>query len=786
MLRVQTDNLHSWKSLFRTTRASLGVLVVAALGLALPAQTADELVALSNMTFVSVSGVTVPGVFVLQFALGFLALSAWYWARAALAARFGVDDTLEARAGLAPSSKAAFDAVPRLVFLAGVLLGAFLVWRGFTWPHAAAVAVWAVPAYLLIRWRLALTNPRCRSHHVNLTVLRSRRHVGQWLRVLYPRLRALLLLAPFGPYVSVPLFAVGVLVFLWGAAEGFVPWSQLLGGEQYPGLPALAASVFPGPSVALVGFALMIGPLTALVFLTDGLRIEGVFLGRRVGLSRPPVLGALILWSVVAPLLFSLHTVRVMAASRRVIPVDRRVSLDALFAQWVTACAPDTARPIRPIVVAISGGASRAGIWGAQVLSAVEAASATENTGIFAVSSVSGGSLGAAAYMAVKQATPACGTGAGRPLVDMLGRLDNEHLGGDALGPLLAGALLSDTPRALFAPIAAVVRLAAGAAPRGGDRAEALERAFERLWHEDVSQAGLARQGIAEFSAGFLSLFYLPGAAPGMAGAVKPGMPIWIVNGTDMTSGGRMLTAPFASGGTWPFRASSDVLGLLGADVPISTAINNSARFPYLEPSGELSAVEDGAMQMRHGRPELLDGGYFDNEGLQTALELADWMRRQGTAMGRVVQPVIVQATANADIDVAVQTTVVRCPDRPVDVPTDLPASPHTLQLLAPVVGLYNVRGAHAAVLLRQVRDQYCGAEAERSFFHFYLFNSPDRDIPLNWLLSPAIVAAIRGQLTVGGSGTAAGGGAGAGANGNDSEAAALYALLHGTRAAAR
>ena len=29
MLRVQTANLHSWRSLFRTTRASLGVLLIA-------------------------------------------------------------------------------------------------------------------------------------------------------------------------------------------------------------------------------------------------------------------------------------------------------------------------------------------------------------------------------------------------------------------------------------------------------------------------------------------------------------------------------------------------------------------------------------------------------------------------------------------------------------------------------------------------------------------------------------------------------------------------------------
>jgi hypothetical protein len=313
----------------------------------------------------------------------------------------------------------------------------------------------------------------------------------------------------------------------------------------------------------------------------------------------------------------------------------------------------------------------------------------------------------------------------GRPstvAAEALSRLNNVHLGGDALGPLLAGALLADTPRALFAPVAAVVRLAAHLAPRGGDRAEALERAFERLWHEDLAEAGMAKvRGFPEFSAPFLSLMY------DSTGGMRPGMPLWIVNGTDVSTGGRMLTAPFSTEGDaeWPFRASADVLGILGADVQISTAINNGARFPYLEPSGELVPVATPATmqeQMRGDRPELVDGGYFDNEGLQTALELADWLRRQKVGQ-QEVRPILIQATANADIDAAVRATVVRCPNRPVDQPTKLPTSPHTLQLLTPVIGLYNVRGAHAAVLLREVRDRYCQASAgggeDRSFFHF-------------------------------------------------------------------
>jgi hypothetical protein len=492
-----------------------------------------------------------------------------------------------------------------------------------------------------------------------------------------------------------------------------------------------------------------------------------------VGLSRPPVISGLLLWALLAPMVFSLHSVRVLDHSHLTIQIDQRAPVREFFTKWATKCATDPNLPARPIIVAISGGATRAGIWGAHVLTAVDAAAGVGNSGIFAVSSVSGGSLGAAAYMAIMRAYdgPCQEPAFGPSRVGMLlAKVNNEDLGGDALGPLLAGTLLSDAPRGLFSPVAALVRLASGLQPHGGDRAEALERAFESLWAEDLRRSGLLDKGIPLFSDGFLSLFYKDGK-------VIPGMPAWIVNGTDLATGGRMLTTPFDSriGSDWPFRASSDALGLLDADVPISTAINNGARFPYLEPSGELIAATDRKSQLRRGRPELLDGAYFDNEGLVTAMELADWLKRQKWH-NRPVEPIIVQATADADLHPAYQASVVRCPDRPVDVPTDPPPSRRTLELLVPVLGLYHTVGAHAAVVLREARDKYCAPDGRNAFFHFYLFTPPDGDIPLNWLLSPSTVMAIRNQLSLNGKPDG---------NGNDAEYRSLIATLRGDVATA-
>src|ERR1700719_3207263 len=45
------------------------------------------------------------------------------------------------------------------------------------------------------------------------------------------------------------------------------------------------------------------------------------------------------------------------------------------------------------------------------------------------------------------------------------------------------------------------------------------------------------------------------------------------------------------------------------------------------------------------------NGGYFENEGLQTALDLAEWLAAQSTP-DRPVLPIIVQATGDGEADV--------------------------------------------------------------------------------------------------------------------------------------
>ena len=721
----------SWISLLTTARAPISILLIAGAGLLIPPQTQDMLAALDG----TIAGKSFT--FWFQLSLAILSLSAWYWARALLNARFDVGDNKASREALRKADDrlkpVTFAALPRLLFALSVGIGFVMIWQS---PRPsiqfAYLALWSIPAGLFLVFRLNLFPGKADDAHPRTSASRSGH---AWIDRPLAQFTRLIQHAPYGPSIPGALIGISMVAFVWGTLESFIVMPK-----GYEGLPAMVAAAFPGPTAALFILALIIAPLSALTFVFDGLPVNITIFKQPIGIARLPVILLLLLWITVWSLTLNLHAIRIEPQ----MDVGERQELSKLFAEWVQACAPPQAErdPIQPVIVAISGGASRAAIWGARILYELEQLSGPGKPRIFAVSSVSGGSLGAGAYMSLlaalaKENKNICAEDVLPVRRERMNALKSDALAQDALGPLLAGALIVDVPRAIFAPVAMSVAKVTGWQPRGGDRAEALERAFEHLWKKP--RDGPNRVGFAE---PFLSLFYEPSKDNSSGKTVwnlRPSMPIWIANGTHLT-GVPALTVPFilrtpeAPVPDWPFLAAVDVLTLLRADVPISTAINNTARFPYLEPSGELLGT---APNQDSGA--LIDGGYFENEGLQTALELADWLGRQKIGT-HPVNPIIIQATSDgaADID---QRDIVRCGGDHDD-PSKVPPARQALQLVAPLVGLYNVRGGHSAVALREAQNRYCFPQ---SFFHFYLAARPaGPDIPLNWILSTETANFIR------------------------------------------
>jgi len=59
--------------------------------------------------------------------------------------------------------------------------------------------------------------------------------------------------------------------------------------------------------------------------------------------------------------------------------------------------------------------------------------------------------------------------------------------------------------------------------------------------------------------------------------------------------------------------------------------------------------------------------------------------------------------------------------------------------LLVPVLGLSAVRGGHTHVALQEAQQEFCNLAGHQAFFNFYLYNGPDFDVPLNWVLSERV-----------------------------------------------
>jgi len=244
--------------------------------------------------------------------------------------------------------------------------------------------------------------------------------------------------------------------------------------------------------------ALIIAPLSLITFLADGFRLES-----RSAAAPParPAAGdpVLAIWIAVAPWLFHLHTVRITETVRSA------SALEKLFQQWAAPAAGHGAGAA--IIVAISGGASRAGVVGRAGAARAEESRRSRSGLVFAVSSVSGGSLRlGGAYMAP------WARHAGRALRQR--RPDDKRKQRSAqllaqptarprrAGALLAGALAVDIPRNLPSPFAAVgphlrpvASRAAAIAPRRS------KRAFEELW-------GPIGDDRLPFGAPYLMLFY--------------------------------------------------------------------------------------------------------------------------------------------------------------------------------------------------------------------------------------------------------------------------------------
>jgi hypothetical protein len=337
---------------------------------------------------------------------------------------------------------------------------------------------------------------------------------------------------------------------------------------------------------------------------------------------RAPIIPALLGLAVAASVLNlnDNHAVRRIAADQ---PRQQPRPVGAEFDDWYRA-RPDLDRykgeyPV--YLVAAQGGGIYAAYQAAAVLARLQDSCPAFRHHLFAISSVSGGSVGAAMFASAlaenPEPLPAEEAGCDKLMTpsESPGPIEQRvtaALKSDHLSPLVAATLFPDfTQRFLPFPIG------------GLDRARALEYSFEQSARE---------AGIDRFADRFRQHWWTSRSSPAL-----------VINSTDAATGARYLIAPFrlteqhipaatAGGGQaesalahFPFEGDE-------RDLRMSTATVISARFPWLTPAALLPA--------RAGRParRLVDGGYVDNSGLETALDLYEELR------GREIVPVAASA----------------------------------------------------------------------------------------------------------------------------------------------
>ncbi|MCC8948230.1 hypothetical protein H8A97_24745 [Bradyrhizobium sp. Arg62] len=318
---------------------------------------------------------------------------------------------------------------------------------------------------------------------------------------------------------------------------------------------------------------------------------------------------------------------------------EKRIAAVEAFREWLLQ-KPRVAEAKRlgeyPVfIVAAQGGGIYAANNAARFLARMQDLCPAFRQHLFAISGVSGGSVGSAVFAAALHAdnapldaiAPDAKTcpkiadflaGVGRAEdIDASGPVEQRVasvLETDFLSPLVAGFLFTDFTQ-LFSPVAIP----------SFDRARFLEYTLE-----NAADRMLKAQKGAGDQSNLLKADFQSHWTP------SNNMPALLLNTTDAGSGKRVVISPFDID---PLHAKDKDLCILssldrvgtGADqtvkshslgIPLSAAAFTSARFPWVTPAATVSLRNDCVTANPQAR--LVDGGYVENSGIETALDLIE------------------------------------------------------------------------------------------------------------------------------------------------------------------
>lgn len=362
-------------------------------------------------------------------------------------------------------------------------------------------------------------------------------------------------------------------------------------------------------------------------------------------------------------------------------------------------------------LVAAAGGASRAAYWSGVVLTNLENHARLHGRefarNVYAVSGVSGGSLGLAAFVAALDAERAAASDTTGPLAPR----PTDFLARDFLAPAVAQMLYSDTI-ARFLPFPCTAC----------DRSRGLEEAWQRDWQRhSPAQPGWFAQPLRAVA-----------DVPRNAGSPLPRM---IFNTTTVGDGRLVVQSDLRFVPTDAYDVFDDTLDT--ARLTRAGAVHNSARFTYVSPAAAIRHAGSGQVW-----DFVVDGGYFENSGVAVLNAMIGKLQAGSEAQRRLARQIVVIVIEN---DPAGSAQWI-CDPKPQPRSRQLPIA---MELSAPAYALYQTRTARAhaqeAEAIRLLGGCAAGKvielrfpEADRKHPDRLAAGLLNEDPPMSWFLNAA------------------------------------------------
>jgi hypothetical protein len=267
-------------------------------------------------------------------------------------------------------------------------------------------------------------------------------------------------------------------------------------------------------------------------------------------------------------------------------------------------------------LIVSSGGGVRAAYWTALLLAKMEDGTCGHfSRSTFAISGVSGGSVGATVFLAaalhVRPTWPAgvpC-TGSSKVTTELVERV----FGNDLMAPLVGAMLFPDAAQRFLPAWSA-----------WGGRGRVFEAALEDAWRVSAGTDTLARP--------FLSMY----------SQEQDAVPLLLLASTRVEDGYRVISSPVDPQDPLAYWLQDPSHALAG--LRLSTAAHNSARFPFVSPPGRVETAR-GELLMR-----IVDGGYFENSSASTGRIALRAILPPSKLTGRTVSVLMIENDPTADI----------------------------------------------------------------------------------------------------------------------------------------